>query len=385
MSLKGRIYRGQIDFDFPRINRKLLIVSGVLLILSAGALITQGLNLSVDFVGGTVWEVPSDDLTQDGASEVLAASDADSGSKVQVATDANNTRIVRVQSGVTEQSEAAKITKDLADAGGVEVTEVETNFVGPTWGRTVTRQAAKAFVIFLILVSVFISVRLEWRMAVGAIAALIHDVIITVGVYAIFQFDVTPPTVIAVLTILGYSLYDTIVVFDRAQENQARYAKTGNYTFIQLSRRSLNQVFMRSMNTTITALMPVVSMLIIGAVVYGQATLSEFSIALLVGLLSGAYSSIVVASTVLEWLKEREPQFVKIRQRITDRGGDPDDTRWVEHARRRRAERRSQASARGDAGTLVGAGAGVVDPAVAERADLYERPHPPRPRKKTKR
>ncbi|MCB1029158.1 MAG: protein translocase subunit SecF [Microthrixaceae bacterium] len=377
MSLTGRIYRGQIDFDFPRANRRVLIASAVLIIVSIGALFVQGLNLSVDFVGGTVWEVPSDTLTQDEALAELAKFDADSGSKVQVATDANDVRIVRVQSDVTDQQESTDITKGLAEAGGLEVTEVETNFVGPTWGRTVTRQAAKAFVIFLILVSIFISARLEWRMAVGAITALIHDVIITVGVYSLFQFDVTPPTVIAILTILGYSLYDTIVVFDRAQENQARYANTGNYTFRQLSRRSLNQVFMRSINTTVTALMPVVAMLVIGALIYGQATLAEFSIALLVGLLTGAYSSIVVATTVLEWLKEREPQFVKIHKRIIDRGGDPNDTRWIEHARRRRAKPGAQASAR-DGGMATVA-------ATADRAELYERPHPPRPRKKSKR
>lgn len=374
MSLTGRIYRGQIDFDFPRINRKLLIGSAVLIIISIGAVLTQGLNLSVDFVGGTVWEVPSDTLTQDEATAALAEFDADSGSKVQVATDANDVRIVRVQSDVTDQQESLEITKALATAGGLDVTEVETNFVGPTWGKTVTRQAAKAFVIFLILVAVFISARLEWRMAVGAITALIHDVILTVGVYALFQFDVTPPTVIAVLTILGYSLYDTIVVFDRAQENQARYTKTGQYTFTQLSRRSLNQVFMRSINTTVTALMPVIAMLVIGALFYGQATLAEFSIALLVGLVTGAYSSIVVATTVLEVLKEREPQFVKIRQRITDRGGDASETRWIEHSRKSRA---AQASARS-------AGEVATVSATADRAELYERSHPPRPRKKTK-
>ena len=366
MSTYGRIYRGQIDFDFPRINRRLLIMSAVLIMISLGAFFARGLNLSVDFVGGTVWEVPSDTLTQDGATAVLADADVAAGSKVQVVTDANNVRIVRVQSDLTNQRESAKVTAELAQAGDVKVTDVETNFVGPTWGKTVTRQAAKAFVIFLVLVSVFITARLEWRMAVGAITALLHDVIITLGMYALFQFDVTPPTVIAVLTILGYSLYDTIVVFDRSQENQARYTKTGHYTFITLSRRSLNQVFMRTMNTTITAGF------------YGQATLSEFSIALLIGLVAGAYSSIVVATTLLEWLKEREPQFVKIRQRISDRGGDPNDTRWVEYSKRRSAAKVPQASVRHE-------GAVAADNRAAERADLYERPHPPRPRKKSKR
>ncbi|MFZ1277261.1 MAG: protein translocase subunit SecF [Candidatus Microthrix parvicella] len=377
MSTYGRIYRGQIDFDFPRINRRLLIMSAVLIMISLGAFFARGLNLSVDFVGGTVWEVPSDTLTQDGATAVLADADVAAGSKVQVVTDANNVRIVRVQSDLTNQRESAKVTAELAQAGDVKVTDVETNFVGPTWGKTVTRQAAKAFVIFLVLVSVFITARLEWRMAVGAITALLHDVIITLGMYALFQFDVTPPTVIAVLTILGYSLYDTIVVFDRSQENQARYTKTGHYTFITLSRRSLNQVFMRTMNTTITALMPVIAMLVIGALYFGQATLAEFSIALLIGLVTGAYSSIVIATTILEVLKEREPQFVKIRQRIIDRGGDPTDTRWVEHSRKAQPGRSDQRSVR--AGEPVMAG-GTID-----RAELYERPHPPRPRKKTKR
>ena len=377
MSLYGRIYRGQIDFNFPRINRRLLVLSAVLIIVSLGAIITQGLNLSVDFVGGTVWEVPSKTLTQGQATEVLAKNGAASGSKIHVATDANNVRLVRVQSGVTDQKESAKITKDLAEAAKVKVTQVETNFVGPTWGKTVTRQAVKAFIIFLILVGIYISASLEWRMAISAIIPLIHDLILTVGLYALFQFEVTPPTVIAVLTILGYSLYDTVVVFDRSLENQARYTKTGNYTFTQLSRRSLNQVFMRTMNTTITALMPVIAMLVIGALYFGQATLAEFSIALLIGLVTGAYSSIVIATTILEVLKEREPQFVKIRQRIIDRGGDPTDTRWVEHSRKAKPGRSAQGSVRAGEPVLAG---GTID-----RAELYERPHPPRPRKKTKR
>ena len=174
MSLYGRIYRGQIDFNFPRINRRLLVLSAVLIIVSLGAIITQGLNLSVDFVGGTVWEVPSKTLTQGQATEVLAKNGAASGSKIQIATDANNVRLVRVQSGVTDQKESAKITKDLAEAAKVKVTQVETNFVGPTWGKTVTRQAVKAFIIFLILVLIQFVVIVKGGRRVSPLGLLAH-------------------------------------------------------------------------------------------------------------------------------------------------------------------------------------------------------------------
>ena len=188
--------------------------------------------------------------------------------------------------------------------------------VGPSWGKDISRSAEKALVIFLAFLLVYLSFSLEWKMAIGAILAMIHDVVISVGVYSVFQFEVTPETVVAFLTILGYSIYDTIVVFDKVKENQARPAIVNHLTYTDLTSLSMNQVLMRSINTSVVALIPVVSMLVVGAGILGAVTLEQFAIALLVGLTAGAYSSIFIAAPIVVALKEREPRNAALRNRI---------------------------------------------------------------------
>ena len=238
----------------------------------------------------------------------------------------------------------------------------------------------RSLVVFLVLITLYISWQLEWRMALAAIVGVVHDVVLTVGVYSVFGFEVTPATVISFLTILGYSLYDTIVVYDRLKENSARYDRGGQYTYRAIMRRSLNQVMMRSVNTTLVSLLPVISMLVIGAGVYGQVALRDFSLALLIGLASGAYSSIFVASPVLAWLKEREPKYVKIRQRAIDRG-DLDRAEWIPVDL---AAAAAASSSVRPSSTVSAEGTGTAT-ATAVKADQYQRSHPPRPRKQGKR
>jgi preprotein translocase subunit SecF len=381
MSVFGRLYRGEIDFDFPKFYRRALVVSGVLIVISIGAFIMNGLNLSIDFEGGTVWAVPSKTLTTSEALDVLSEFDAASGAKVQEVTDAEGLRIIRLQADVKNVEEGAQITEALAKKADIDAKDVESSFVGPSWGKTVTRQAAKALVVFLVLVFVYIALTLEWRMAVGAIVALVHDIILTVGVYAIFGFEVTPATVVSFLTILGFSLYDTIVVYDRVNENGDRYGRQGRFTYETIMRRSLNQVLMRSINTTLVALLPVIAILVIGAGLYGEATLEDFGIALFVGMVSGVFSSLAIASPLVVWLKEREPQYRKIRQRIIDRGGDPNDSRWVDNVGP--TAQRTMAAA--TVAQQSGRAAGTATERLRSRAAQYERSHPPRPRKGSKR
>jgi preprotein translocase subunit SecF len=381
MSLFARLYRGDIDFDFPKFYRRTLMVSGVLLVVSIGAFFLNGLNLSIDFDGGTVWSVPSKTMNTDDANAVLAEFDASNGSKVQEVTDAEGLRIIRIQADINDVEEGAKITDALATAAKIDAKDIDSSFVGPSWGKTVTRQALKALIVFLVLVFIYIAFTLEWRMAVGAIVALLHDIILTVGVYAIFGFEVTPATVVSFLTILGFSLYDTIVVYDRVDENGDRYGRQGRFTYETIMRRSLNQVLMRSINTTLVALLPVIAILVIGAGLYGERTLEDFGIALFVGMVSGVFSSLAIASPLVVWLKEREPQYKKIRQRIIDRGGDPNDSRWVD----------ATAASTRTAGVTVGAvtqasgATGSATDRMRSRAAQYERTHPPRPRKGSKR
>jgi len=197
----------------------------------------------------------------------------------------------------------------------VQVPNVLVKSVGPTWGDKVSQKALQALIVFFVVIAIYLTFRFEWRMALAALIAVIHDIIVTVGVYAITQFEVVPATVVAFLTILGYSLYDTVVVFDKVRENQARLGTERGDTYSAMVNRSLNQVLMRSINTSLVAVLPVASLLIVGTYVFGGLVLRDFALALFVGLLTGAYSSIFVATPLLAWLKEREPRYRALRAR----------------------------------------------------------------------
>ncbi len=416
MGFFARVYRGRNDFDFPWIFKPVLAVSVALFVASVISLVFQGLNLSIDFEGGAVWEVPSKTLTVGQASDVLGQFGKDSGSKVQEARDADGNRIVRVQAGKAKDvKESQDIANALAKKADLDVELIATNTVGPTWGTEITKQALKSLVIFLIVIALYISWQLEWRMAVGALVGVIHDIVISVGIYSLFGFEITPATVISFLTILGFSLYDTIVVYDRVKENIARYDRSGQYTFTGIMRRSLNQVMMRSFNTTLVSLLPVLSMLVIGAFLFDQPLLRDFSLALFIGLFLGAFSSLFIASPVVVWLKEREEKYVRIRRRARDKGVEAE----ADHPPvvignaplppvRPKSETTAASSSTKPSGVAValderpaadGGGEGErsdgkadaleaddaatikVNPAVAAKAAQYQRNHPPRPRK----
>lgn len=385
-----RLYRGQTDIDFPKWWRVMLAVSGVLVGISVISFIVSGLNLSIDFEGGSVWEMPAtaEQLSVNDARDVLAPFGADTGAKVQEVTDPSGKRFVRVQAGVKDVAESAKIARAYADRIGIPITEITTSTVGASWGDEITSKARNALVVFLIVIGLYIAWQLEWRMAVAALAAVVHDIVITVGVYSVTKFEVTPATVISFLTILGFSLYDTIVVYDRVRENGARYDRSGQYTYTAIMRRSLNQVLMRSINTTLVAILPVLSMLIIGALAFGQKTIEEFSLALLVGLVLGAYSSVAIAAPLTTWLKEKEPKYLRIRQRLVDRGELELGSRIPVDGSMRPASQMASGGAdldgMGDADGAGGERPSKLQVAVAARASQYQRPHPPRPRKQGK-
>ena len=207
------------------------------------------------------------------------------------------------------------MSEALAKYGNIGVEQVLVKSVGPTWGDKVSSKALQALIVFFIVIALYLTFRFEWRMALAAILAVIHDIIITVGVYAITQFEVVPATVVAFLTILGYSLYDTVVVFDKVRDNQARIGTERGDTYSAMVNRSLNQVLMRSINTSLVAVLPVASLLFVGTYLLGGLVLRDFALALFVGLTVGAYSSIFVATPVLAWLKEREPRYRALRAR----------------------------------------------------------------------
>ena len=305
----GRLYHGETAIDFYGRRWIGLAISALLLLISVGSLVTRGLNLSLEFKGGVLWEVPSETLTEDDARGVLNDQGLDGGSaKVQELTSNETGRSLEIQVGDQPDAVRVAVQAALAEKAGVSTDEVATQLVSSTWGASITEKAVRALIVFLVLVALFIAWRLEWRMALAAIAAMLHDVLLSVGVYSVFGFEVTPATVVAFLTILGFSLYDTIVVFDKIDENQKRYSSY-RMPYADILNVSMNQVLMRSLNTSLAAVLPVLSLLVLGSGILGAATLREFALALLVGLVTGSYSSIFVASPLVAILKEREPRY----------------------------------------------------------------------------
>jgi len=378
MSRIGRLNRGETNIQFQKVWKRTLLLSAVLVVISLLSIFTRGLNLGIDFEGGVSWEVSAPGVSVSEAREVLG-SVGEGGAKIQIV----GSDIVRVQGPEATPEHEAEVRQALADMAQTDVADVSVSTVGASWGSDITRSAVRALVFFFIAILIYLSVRLEWRMAVSAITAVLHDVIISVGVYSVFQFEVTPGTVIAFLTILGYSIYDTIVVDDKIKENERLVGSSGRMTYGQMTSLSMNQVLLRSLNTTITSLLPVISLLVVGAGIMGAVTLEEFSIALFVGMVVGAYSSICVAAPVLVWLKEREPKNRTIRERLVAQGVD------VTHnaprpSGQRLLEVEDEAHHRRDPGALDPDDAatparGTSEPPATGPAASPARPAPPRP------
>ena len=312
----GRLYHGETSIDFFGRRYIGLGISALLIVATLVSLLISGLNLSLDFKGGVVWEVPSATLTAERAREILDENDLDGASaKVQEYINQDTgVRTLEVQVGDQPDNVRRAVQDDFAAEEGLTADEVSTTSVSSTWGRSITSKAVRALVVFMILVALFIAWRLEWEMAAAAIVAMVHDVIISVGVYSILGFEITPATVVAFLTILGFSLYDTIVVFDKVKENESRYTGT-RIPYADVMNVSMNQVLMRSLNTSLAAVLPVLSLLVLGSGILGATTLREFALALLVGLLTGSYSSIFIASPLVAMLKGRQPKYRSLRDR----------------------------------------------------------------------
>ncbi len=379
------LFRNEHHFDFPAMWRKALIGSAVLVLVSVGALVFRGLNLGIEFEGGTAWEVTAPGVSVADTRDALGGTGAESGKIQTLGSDA-----IRVRADLDTQEEVAAVTATLAELASVDVTDVSVTTVGPSWGDQITSKARNALFWFFVIVAAYIAVRLEWKMAVGALVAVAHDILISVGVYAIFQFEVTPATVIAFLTIMGYSLYDTIVVYDKVRDVGGRLTVTGRYTYSEMMNQSLNQVLMRSINTSITSVLPVLSMLLIGSVFLGALTLQEFAIALLIGILVGTYSSIFVAASVVAYMKEREAENRAVADKVRAREGETGTRRVSEDdvalaGIPTTRERPSRSGSRTSSSQRPSRGQAAQRGAAAKRAPASARPgQPPKPRKKKK-
>ncbi len=317
-----RLYYGETRFEFVRRKRFWFLVSSAVILAGIISLAFRGLNLNIEFVGGTSWQVPSNGVT---VQQVRNAVGLPGATITTLGTGAHQSIEVEAKLGSgkpsTSSAEVLRIQKELATlTHHSSINSVSVQQVGPTWGSEITSKAIEALIVFFILIALYISIFFEWKMALAAIIAVAHDILVTVGIYSLTYFLVTPDTVVAFLTVLGYSLYDTIVVFDRVRDNMKGIGATGKLTLTDVVNLSMNQTLARSINTSLVAILPILAVLVLGAQIFGATTLQYFGLALLVGLASGAYSSIFIASPLVAVMKEREPRYTQIRQRLESRG-----------------------------------------------------------------
>ncbi|MEU8568365.1 protein translocase subunit SecF [Streptomyces pathocidini] len=310
-SIGARLYRGEVGYDFVG---KRMIWYGLSILITIMAIVglgVRGLNMGIEFSGGAVFTTPKTSVSVAHAQEEAEQA---SGHPAIVQKLGNGT--LRIQISEVDTAKADQIRQDLAKDLKVSAEDINAELVGPSWGEQIANKAWLGLAIFMALVVVYLAIAFEWRMALAALIALIHDLTITVGVYALVGFEVTPGTVIGLLTILGYSLYDTVVVFDGLKEATKDITKQSRWTYSEIANRSLNATLVRSINTTIVALLPVAGLLFIGGGVLGGGMLNDISLSLFVGLAAGAYSSIFIATPLVADFKEREPQMKALAKRV---------------------------------------------------------------------
>ncbi len=337
----NKLYTGERSINFIGRQKTWYAISGVLVVLSLLGLFGRGLNLSLDFKGGSEFTVSKVKTTDDvvGRNAVQGVDPTADAQVTKVGTDS-----VRVQtSKLKSDQKNTEVVAALAKAYGVSQDQVSSTFIGPSWGADISKKALEGLIVFLILVSGLIAAYFRtWTMAVAGIVALLHDLLITAGIYALVGFEVSPASVIGFLTILGYSLYDTVVVFDKVRENTQNLTATGKATFSESANLAVNQTLVRSINTSVVALLPIASILVIGTILVGAGTLEDLALALFVGIATGTYSSIFIATPLLADLRERQPEMKALRARVLKR-------------------RAAQASAPSTAVATTGGGAAVLE------------------------
>ncbi|WP_236239114.1 protein translocase subunit SecF [Streptomyces sp. CC228A] len=310
-NLGARLYRGEVGYDFVAKRKLWYGVSILITITAIVALGVRGLNMGIEFRGGAVFTTPATPVSVAQAQDITEEA-AGHGSIVQKL--GNGT--MRIQVADLDTQRANDIKGEIADGLGVSEESITAELVGPSWGAQIANKAWTGLAVFMILVVIYLAIAFEWRMALAALIALVHDLTITVGVYSLVGFEVTPGTVIGLLTILGYSLYDTVVVFDGLKEGSKDITKQTRFTYSEMANRSLNGTLVRSINTTVVALLPVAGLLFIGGGFLGAGMLNDISLSLFVGLAAGAYSSIFIATPLVADFKERDPQIKALRKRV---------------------------------------------------------------------
>jgi preprotein translocase subunit SecF len=306
-SLGARLYRGEVGYDFVGKRKIWYGISILITITAIVGLAVRGLNMGIEFEGGAVFNTAKTSVSV--AQAERYAEDASGHDAVVQELGSGG---LRIQVAGVDTAKSDQIKADLAKNMEIKSTDL----VGPSWGEQISKKAWTGLIIFMVLVVIYLAIAFEWRMAVAALIALIHDITITVGVYALVGFEVTQGTIIGLLTILGYSLYDTVVVFDSLKEQSKDLTKQTRWTYSEVANRSINSTLVRSINTTVVALLPVAGLLFIGGGFLGAGMLNDISLSLFVGLAAGAYSSIFIATPLVADLKETEPQMKALKKRV---------------------------------------------------------------------
>jgi preprotein translocase subunit SecF len=365
MSFLRRLYRGDTNLDFVGYRKRWYLASAVIILICLLSIVFRGFNFGIEFAGGNQFliEKPSGTLQQVRSAVEGRGIDVSSAQVVR----GDNTRYVIRTPELTEAQRTDAI-EAITGATGVDAADVSSSAVSSSWGKSVTNKALLGLVVFLLVVGAYIWIRFEQKMALAALGALVHDLVLTAGVYSLVGFEVTPGTVIGLLTILGFSLYDTVVVFDKVDENARGLLGSSRYTYPEAANLAVNQTLMRSINTSLIGLLPVAGLLFVGAGLLGVGTLKDLALVLFVGMLTGAYSSLFLATPWLVDLKLLDQRYKLHTQRVLAKraaGGE---------ARVARATRAGAAKAAPAKAAPAKAGPGAPTPAAATATE--ERPEP---------
>ena len=312
-----RLYRGETNIQFIATRKRWYLASAIMLVICIASIVVRGFNFGIDFSGGTQFAIPSQGgrITTSQVDTAFADAGVSSAEAAQL-VGSGSAETVRVKTGSLDVAEQSKVQRTVAKELHLPTGAVNTDSVGSDWGHDVTVKAIEGLIVFLIVVSIYIAIRFQWRMAVGGIVALFHDLLIAAGIYSIVGFEVTPSTIVGLLTILGFSLYDTVVVYDKVAENSRDLLAGSRMTYSDAANLAVNQTLMRSINTSLIGLLPVAGLLFVGAGILGVGTIKDLALILFVGLASGAYSSLFLATPIVVDLTERTPEYQALTKRV---------------------------------------------------------------------
>jgi preprotein translocase subunit SecF len=319
MSVIRRLYRGETRIEFIGNRERWYFASLVMILICIASLGFRGFNYGIEFAGGTQFQIPvtgsSSSLTTTEVNNAIANAGAKTGGPAQLVGSGSTKQIVAKTESLSP-TRLPVVEQKLAADLNLKASDITTQSVSSSWGHDITVKAIEGLIVFLIVVSIYIAIRFEWRMAVGGIVALLHDLLIAAGIYSLVGFEVTPSTVVGLLTILGFSLYDTVVVYDKVAENSKDILAGSRTTFSEAANLAVNQTLMRSINTSLIALLPVAGLLFVGAGILGVGTIKDLALILFVGLASGAYSSLFLATPIVVDLTEADPAYKALTKRV---------------------------------------------------------------------